>query len=48
MLPGTWQSADPVIPLPGADPTQFVRVLPALDLSQSSEHLAPQSVVLGG
>jgi len=25
-----------------------VRVLPALDLSQSSEHLAAQSIVLGG
>jgi len=49
MLPGTWRSADPVVvPIPGAEPTQFVRALPALDLSQSSEHLAAQSVVLGG
>ncbi len=34
-------------PLPGAEPTQFVRALPAPHLSQSSEHLAAQSVVLG-
>ena len=49
MLPGTWRSADPVvIPIPGAAPTQFLRALPALDLSQSSEHLAAWSVVPGG
>src|ERR1700734_2770061 len=30
MLPGTWRSADPVVvPIPGAAPTQFLRVLPA-------------------
>jgi hypothetical protein len=49
MLPGTWRSADPVTSaFRRQNQTQFVRALPALDLSQSSEHLAAQSVVLGG
>ena len=48
MLPGTWQSADPLIPRQGEDPHAVCAGVTRPNLSQSSEHLAPQSVVLEG
>jgi hypothetical protein len=45
---GRGGACDPLVPCQGEDRTQFVRALPAPDLSQPSEHLAPRSVVPEG